>query len=217
MYFNDCIFIHIPKTGGTSLSYYVLESLFGKDFLKEHGRYLSTRDGWKHAPLTSIFLQKEKLQMDPEKIKHVMVLFRNPYDKMVSLYYFYLQYFAEALLKNDPAQFELIKLPFNEWVVELSKGKVRHSWQDYKYFISKKDGTVPSNLIVLRYEDYEASVNKALELFGGKIDESVKLDHMLKTKRTRDFKSLYDEESEEVVYQLHKWVFDNGYYERMKL
>ena len=35
LYFNDCIFIHIPKTGGTSLCYYVLESVFKEELNEE--------------------------------------------------------------------------------------------------------------------------------------------------------------------------------------
>ena len=211
LYLNNCLFIHIAKTGGTSLCYYVLDCILGKQALYN---LLSTKKGWKHAYLRSIYHQKELLDLDPNKIKYVVVLFRNPYDRMVSLYHFFKQFQSRNLKENFPELFEIAKLPFPKWVVALGKLKKHYTWTDYKEYIILKDGTLPTNLIVLRYEDYEESAHKIVELFGGKVDSTIQIRHDNKTERPKDWRMFYTKEAEEAVYRYHKWVFDNGYYKR---
>ena len=92
---HRCIFIHIPKTGGTSLEHY-----FSKKNNVTFSLYSSSADAYykkplQHLELDTIITNKEKINNDynieidlnDPKLKIITVV-RNPYTRIISELFF---------------------------------------------------------------------------------------------------------------------------------
>ncbi len=88
------VFTHSPKTGGTSISNFLKQPIYKPDIyvltpLKD-GEELRT-----HAPTRHIIKYLKKEGYNPEEyFKFVFV--RNPWDRMVSHYEYYLQHMSKS-------------------------------------------------------------------------------------------------------------------------
>ena len=76
---KKCIFIHIPKTGGTSIEQYISDH--GRHYL----RYLGIMNNRSAHHFTAIELRKQVYQIFNYYYKFSIV--RNPYDRLLSEYY----------------------------------------------------------------------------------------------------------------------------------
>jgi chondroitin 4-sulfotransferase 11 len=112
----NCIFIHIPKVAGTSISRAFgflpegLHNLSGKITKEEENTYgLRGYGWWHHIPLFEV-----KKLVDQEKFDNYFkfAFVRNPWDRLISMYFYQEQ---TNRLENRPS--------FSEWL--LSKPKFR--------------------------------------------------------------------------------------------
>lgn len=125
---HKLMFIHIPKTGGVSITQWMQNYGHGKLFAENH-------HGAKHFDIKSIHKHMKLDDIDINDTTYFTVV-RNPWDRMVSTYHYY--------KKRDK-----MDVTFEDFI----KGKWSHGWgcstkQQYQYFNDKT--------IVLRFEELES-------------------------------------------------------------
>ena len=127
---HKTVFIHIPKSAGTSI-----ESFFGnKSFKIQPGKH------------DNIHVIKKRFP-DVYKTHRKFAIIRNPYDKMAS-WYFYLK-------RNLGERYEVLE--FNEWIKDPSKFwhiddpisylKPQHEWID-------------DTVVLIKYENLDKELNQ---------------------------------------------------------
>ncbi len=149
----NLLFIHIPKTGGTTVEEYLYRKyqvprdlkslwLFGPLF----------KHSYQHCTLKEIRDKKNALGIDFQNIK-IFAVVRNPYHRLVS------ELFFRSLIKNNSNQndvFKAIKKFFNG-----NENYDNHRVPQYHYLINN-DGFIDENIIILRTE----SLNNDMEKYG---------------------------------------------------
>jgi hypothetical protein len=159
------------------------------------------------------FTVKEALTHGVGEVDNIYTIFRNPLDRMLSLYSFYKQiYFTQGLEKNQPEVYKIVKhCGFNEFIKELQHLPVHYHWVDYDYFVCI-DGKVPENLTWLWFEELQDSFEYLLEVFGVDRNDArkIELPHIFKSKHI-DYKKAYSEQSIEIVRSMFPFAFDGMY------
>ena len=174
---HKAIFIHIPKNAGTSI-----ETLFGNSSFRIQPD--------KHANIHEI---KKKFPKVYDSYRKFTII-RNPYDKMVS-WYFYLK---RNLGENyDIIDFkEWIKDPSIFWHVDdpISYLKPQHTWVD-------------ETVKIIKFENLNKELN---EFFKEKIDLPVI------NKSNHDHHSTYyNRESLDIIYDRYKEDFERYNYKKL--
>ena len=126
------LFIHIPKTGGTSLEKYLSQKY---DIpLDAKSLYSSSKNGFKHVSLqhqtyNSLYKHKKRFNIDFDGLKIISIV-RNPYERLVSDLFFF------DLIKDNTSQNEVyrtIKKYIN------SNGYDNHNIPQYLFLIDKNN------------------------------------------------------------------------------
>jgi len=183
------IFIHIPKTGGTSTN----------SVLREHGRRFQTIEGLHHYILTqkpdwSVRLRniehtaapvlKEFLGTETWQEFHTFSIVRNPWARMVSLYSFI------QGLKQHPHHIISHTLSFEEYVEYLIQTRHVSQWE----FLSDKNG----NLIVDTVLKTEMLSDEGASFMSKLLNKDI----IIPTKNTSDHKpytDIYTPRSKDIV------------------
>ena len=168
-FFQDFIFIHINKTGGTSV-----EKAFG-------------------IPLQhKTALEKKKYLGDSKWYSKFSFAFvRNPWDKVVSHYSYRYKTNQTGLADEE--------IDFNHWVKLAYLKKDTKYYDNPKMFMPQKDwisdesGEILVNFVG-RFESFESDFNKIC----AKLDVSSNLPHLKKSNRSH-YKNYYNQESTEIV------------------
>lgn len=190
------IFVHIPKTGGTSLSLALEERAKADDILigdtpkaQRRRRRLAKLDPpgrlWKHSRLTDI----EGMPELPDPA-FVFTLVRNPWDRMVSLYHWAReQHFNHPMIEAAKAQ------PFADFLEDPSMASAFRN-DCAESYVSDRDGQDRCNAYV-RLECFRSDIVPVEQHLGFRID----LPHVnastrpavseLYTPRTRDLVASY--------------------------
>ena len=173
---HKVIFIHIPKNAGTSV-----EECFGNNSFRIQPN--------KHDNIYEI----KKRFLNSYNNYRKFTIIRNPYDKMVS-WYFYLK-------RNLGEEHEVLE--FNKWIKDPLK-----FWHtdDPIYFLNPQHTWVDDSVVVIKYENLNEELN---EFFGKDIDLPVvnksNHDHYLK---------YYSKESLDIIYDRYKEDFEKYNYKK---
>jgi Sulfotransferase family len=208
-------FLHVPKTGGMSVTEYLLRLLPRPVYYTrkwDQRRHpvpegVVDIDGKRHEILSEAREVVREHGFELSDFPVVAATLRNPYDLEVSRYtHFHRPYVAgrgnrswEIAMNEDFAEFARQSPPH--------RGKGLERW----FFL---DGAMPDSMVVLRFEFLAADLQAALARAG--IFATGSLPHK-NVSRHDHFASYYTTDAEEAVYQKYKWVFDQGFYERLEV
>ena len=163
-------FIHIPKTGGTSI--YVTLGI------EEPGH-------------------KKLLKYIP----NTFTVVRNPFDRLVS-HFFYIKTKNSYYYKEHPNFKELEKGNFDDYIY-LCKQDSKFYLEPQSYYVCDKDDNILVDH-VLRHETLQEDFNKFWDL---------KLPHLNKSDRDKDWEKYYNENTIKTVYEFYKRDFINFNYD----
>ena len=171
------IFIHIPKNAGTSI-----EEYFGNGSVRIQPS--------KHADIYEI---KRKFKNSYNNYRKFTII-RNPYDKMVS-WYFYLK-------RNLGENYNIIE--FNEWIKDPSKFWHANDPIDY---LKSQYKWINDTVEIIKFEN----INKELNKFFNK-----KIDLPITNKSNHDhYLNHYNKESLDIIYNRYKEDFKKYNYKKL--
>lgn len=132
--------------------------------------------------------------------KFIMTMVRNPYEMEVSRFHYLRKGHA---WDKGPAQKLALAGDFPGFVAGSSW------WFDFRDYYTV-DGQVPDNLYIVRYEDFEQTMQLN---FGSCFKKPFKTKRVNKSHDT-DYRDYYTKDLEPLVYRKYQWIFDKGYYPR---
>ncbi len=214
MIWNDeVLFLHMPKTGGMSLTAYLLENLAGPvrftadvmPRVKPHrAKFIEGRRHETMADAESYFTYRGRSIEDFEAI---FVVIRNPYDLEVSRFHY-----LQAGHKGDagPAQDLALAGDYEKYLREAPFFGANPPRLD-RYM--RLGSVVPESLRVLRHEhladDFDEMIGPHL-----RHDAPKKLPRLNASKRADNYRQYYNAVTEELCYQRHRFFFDKSFYRR---
>ncbi len=191
---HKCLFIHIPKTGGTSIESAL--GMFGdwkiEDKQKLFGLIQSPE--LKKLGFISNFLQhvtlEQSYKINPISVNYISFSFvRNPWDKMVSIYSNPDNNLVEMALRKN---IKIKELTFEEFIVQTQDIKHTHLEPQHRFVCNNKDEINVSFLGKFEslHEDFQ-QLCKALEI-------DVKLPHKNQSKRMT-YQNYYTETTQKII------------------
>lgn len=192
---NNSLFIHIPKTSGTSITHQfnVVQPLYNK-----------------HSTLNEIY---NELGIDYIKSKSPFTIVRNPYDRLVSWFYFHID-LVDPLYRKKLYPYD----SFKDWIKD---GAPIHWTSMFAQDSSPKDfPDIFKNTSKLYKPRWISSANFFSQLSWTTVNDDILIDdnrifkfeeitkrlntHVNKGKRGLEYKKYYDEESYNIVTNLCK-------------
>ena len=175
---HKAIFIHIPKNAGSSI-----EALFANSSFR-------IQPG-KHDTASEI---KSKFPELYESYRKFTII-RNPYDKMVSWYFF----LKRNALENVSTNCDVIE--FNEWIKDPSKF---WNFNDPISFLKPQHAWVDETVKIIKYENLNKELNEFFE-------EEINLPIVNKSNHEH-YLNYYNEESLNIIYNKYKEDFEKYNY-----
>lgn len=212
---EQVLFIHVPKTGGMSLTEYLLQVLPKPVYYScPAGDNQPARPGviqilgLRHESLVEakeVLLQRG---CDICLLPLILAVLRNPYSLEVSRY-------ANSQKRHSSNRVSNQQLAWGTDFQTFAVKSLDHGGPTRPiqcYFLL--DGVIPPNLRILRFENLADDLRSALATVG--INEAVELPQNNVSVHA-PFLSYYTRVAEEAVYQRYKWVFDQGFYSRLEV
>ena len=153
----NLLFIHIPKTGGSSLENYFnvkfniplnKKSLMSTEDIREFSDKHDINSSLQHLTYNTIIKYKDFFKIDETNIK-IITIVRNPYDKLMSDL-FYLKKINISSTKEEV--YEKIK-------IYLQENYDNHITPQYK-FITNDDENLIDNIVLLHTETLNEDMHK---------------------------------------------------------
>jgi hypothetical protein len=240
MLFNDkLLFVHVPKTAGDSVTKYLIDNLPGrktlvegsdkshpsvrlppaviaklrvKALLKRWGLWMpasvSIMEGERHARLHEARDMFAKLGCSLDEFRAIIVCVRNPYDLEVSRYHFLrLGYHGVRGVARSREQ----KIAIEESFEEFARSAPYHGHlpaRIEKWY--ELDGRMSGNLRIIRFENLEADLHRAVGEF---CPTAAGLPRLNVTVH-EPYSSYLSPAAEEAIYNKYRWLFDRKFYER---
>lgn len=212
---RDMLFLHVPKTGGMSVTSYLLEVLPRPVYYtspeteeeSESSNGIVELQGARHESLPEAAEVVRDHGMTLSSFSLILAGLRNPYDLEVSRYHYLRLGHPWDYGRN---QVLALTRDFATFATESSFNEAYPIRGLEHYFFL--EGRTPENLKVIRTENLEGDVRDALNSIG--IEQTTSFPWKNRSPRS-DFHSYYTKEAEEAVYRKYKWVFDRGFYPRM--
>jgi len=162
-YFNNdelnILFIHIPKTGGSSVEQYLsnkysiklntsaLYGFFSDDFKKQHD--ITKIYSLQHYTYNELYDMRQILNIDFTNNIQIFTVVRNPYYRLLS------DLFYLGLLKPDTNKTEVPRI-IRRYIV---RNKDNHSIAQFRYIVDK-DGYLLPNIKILKTESLNSDMVK---------------------------------------------------------
>jgi hypothetical protein len=178
---NKTIFIHIPKTAGTSV-----ESMFGFVKLFKNSRKFEEKVPGKHLFLSQIYEDKPFLLHK----YFIWTIVRNPWEREYSYY---------NMAKNQLRYRHMDFKQFLKEVVLLGRKNNTQVFADQLKFITLDDDIAVNKII--RYENLESGWEEVCRQIKKPYE---KLNHVRKAKPKLTIKEAYDQECIDIVADLRK-------------
>jgi hypothetical protein len=206
--FNDTtLFVHNPKTAGTSLISYLKAILSGS--VHEAGvRQLGT-----YHPSLSMALGYAYAVRGHTSFDRIISVIRNPFDREVSMYV----YFRDVLSTSPGLSADLPDFAMQRRVLKTKELDFR----SYLRWLWDVEGTVDiwrsrcfceaveisdtSCVRLIRFERLDEDLSRALHIKEARIPRRNESDR----KRTAEY---YDQETINIVQNSYEWMFTKGYY-----
>ena len=193
------IFVHIPKTGGTSVALALEDRAHRDDILIGDTPKASRRKGrltgltprgrlWKHSTLGDIDGIVSAEDLDD---MFVFTLVRNPWDRMVSYYHW-----LRAQRFSHPAVTLAQSVGFEAFVLsDLTRDTMRTA--PYGHYVSDASGRERVDAFV-RLEALEADLAPVWDHLGFTLE----IPHANRSERPEDYRTAYTDETAEAVAQI---------------
>lgn len=218
MVFNkDVLFIHIGKTGGTSVTNYLVKNLEKPVYRVVPAKLMNSRIkdeimllGKKHSTLAEAIPFLNERNIDYKDFQKILAVIRNPYQLEVSLFNYY-----KKLIKERPKYFDtapirkklILRNSFPDFVNENILHRNNLKLKDY-ILVNKK---IPVNLSIIKFESLSDSTTRETKKF--RVSD-IDFPHLNKSKST-PLEEIYTKELEEKIYNKYSWIFDNHFYPRL--
>jgi hypothetical protein len=214
IYTHEFLQLHYPKTAGKSLTRFFIEvwkrPVFGliskgqfgdMDGLDLSGVDLQVGRGHENLDQSAEILRGKGI--DIEKLRGIFVCIRNPYDLMVSNYFFMRRTYRN---NRDRRNFELAAtLPFEDYCVRSTMASPE-KWMLYQ-------GSLPAALRIIRFESLADDLRRYAEEFAFPM---AAIPHINATNH-EPYLTYITPRAEKAIAKQFDWIFSNGYYERLDL
>lgn len=206
---NRFIFIHIPKTGGTSIENYLNIRRLTKNLLRHSAfvkfQYNGTWYPLHHLPATIV----KKIHPNYFKKYYKFSFVRNPYQRMLSLYV-WLNEEKLQNLRNDSSDSDIILATeqFEKWIDYFFKKNDYRNLSQTEYLYSGKKLIVDE---VYKFEDMHIELDRLKKRLNINFDASQIHNASAKT---FDRNKLLTDSIKEKIYNFYKEDFDNFGYEK---
>ena len=206
---HDLLFVHSPKTAGTSIIAALETSLPG-------AKVAGVQELGTHHPHLDQALTFARAVTGQNRFKCMFVVARDPFDREASMYV----YFRDVLHASPLATRNLnnvglqaavqlaARYPFPEYLrrMQASFGTC-DLWRSRYYYESEMSGPIP-DLHILRFENIAAELGRLLE---GYLSAPLELPFLNRGERG-DADLVYDEETRAIVAESYAWMFARGLY-----
>jgi hypothetical protein len=231
MVFNESLlFIHIPKTGGTSCTNYLCQHLAQPSFsssLKsqtdEWHFNAKLLPGYSHETLSEAYSDYKNIYeqsgIDVRAIPALLAVIRDPVTLELSAYNFYRNG------ANNVLQATAFQVPEVKERIELAQGGLKHFIRHWGYFRDgfsgdglrtedyvTLDGELPENLTLLKVESLDQQFTALMRTFLGGQAHPFEAANVTKNPNKVTADDL-DSETIECIYHKHRWLYDQGFYE----
>lgn len=194
---NKLTFIHVGKNAGTSISSYLRQNHTVEETGMQH-------DGWDQLPI--------------EWRDNVFAVIRNPYDRMISFYFFIMAAIQKKCRPRALREVQLSKLQegFEQFIIKhqnTSWQKNSHSplgvlWSNRSQLRQLPDDLGKINLI--RYENLK---NELDTLFVRKQLSCPDIPFLNRSRENRNYRNFYTEETKDIVRQYYQNELDKFNYQ----
>lgn len=153
----NLLFIHIPKTGGSSVEKYFSvkfniplnkKSLMSTEDIREYSDKPEINSSLQHLYFNTIIKYKDFFKLDINNMK-ILAVIRNPYHKVLS------DLFYLKKITIDSSQEEV----YSNILIYLKENYDNHTTPQYK-FITDENGNLIENLILLHTENLNEEMKK---------------------------------------------------------
>jgi hypothetical protein len=216
---KNFLFIHTPKCAGMSLTDWLIRNLEGEIYYfvpKGHYNAELTNDniieieGMRHENLKQAKEGLLKINIKIEDIECILTTIRNPYDLEISRFnYLRLGHPWDKGLPQDIALNYNFKT-FAKHAPFMGRSVCNFGIEAFY----ELEGKIPDNLRIIKFEN--------LDTIPKVVSKHLKSNSVIpKTNSTYgkeySLKNFYNKESEVSIFKKYRWIFENNYYERLKL
>lgn len=208
---QSLIFIHYPKTGGSSVQAYLQKAVRGRFFPHDDANLSRPqKESLMHEGLQVAYQYANRLGLNPFEIPAITCI-RNPYDLMLSGYLFLKQKHGHKIADLESNFLDYMKNLFARTPVPVMQGRASAIYGPYTAYLTIGQQK-PDNLTIARTENLQEDVSAFLKDKVG-ITPKMPMPHKNRTRHAH-FSKYFGEEEERLVYDMWKNVFDNGLYAR---
>lgn len=219
LFSKNMLFLHVPKTAGMALAEYFVRTLPRPIYRTDPHPETSTGEpgvtiipGGRHQTLAEAALVVRSYGFELPDFPVILVVLRNPYDLEVSRYsyYFGLPHWFHPLTEWTAHNWRLARREtFEKFALYAVWGFAPEQKVENYYRLNE---TPLPNLRFVRFEHLNEELPDILRDVG---IEPVGSIPQINVSPRGDWTSYYTRAAEQAVYERFKWIFDNGYYERV--